>query len=808
MSNLISFPFQLFRLSFWKKAICLLMILAGVSGVSYGQADPLFNEPGYHPMLRPAQTASSGFSGTGANINVLYHRIFWRINPDSSVRYIKGSVFTRFVTTRNNTSSISFDLNSVLAVDSVRFRGTNLPVGNITRTGQVLNIALGATLPLDTEDSLTIFYKGTPPGVSGAAQGFQVGNDANAGKYVSTLSESYEDRDWWPCKADMQDKVDSMDIFVSVPWGSTGTDTFWVATNGVLVDSAITGTNRLFQFTTRYPIASYLVFVSVGRFNRYYRGTVNVSGTSVPVVYNLLAGKPTATYNNYLNALDKINALVAAFSNKFGDYPFKLEKHGFYDGLMGAGGMEHQTFSGINTNSLLSLRTLVHELMHQWFGDNVTFGTWNDLWLAEGFARYSEALSGELVPSLGINPFTTRNNMKNSALSLSTTSAWIPDGNILNSGTIWNSNFGSAVYERGAMIVSMLRTLSGDALFYQATRQYQSNLGGSSASTDSLKNYFNQALGKDLTPFFNDYVGGSGNAPTAVGGKGNPVYDIQWSNPSTNRLQVSVAAQTVSSGSNVTYFRSPVVLHVKGSIPAQDTSICFFDWGGGELSYAGNGLSNPIPGNLLQYQLSFNPVTVVYDDSARTLSTGTATKVVVLPVRILSFRGKLNAAGYNEVELVLADADQVDSVQLQRSYNGIDFERVGKMTAIGQTPFRQSYQYSESGLRPGRVFYRALVVDRGRREYSTVISWNPEAAFSIQLQSNPVQQHIIGRFTGWESSTVQLEVLDAGGKLVAQQRTSGGSFKIAINGLPSGFYVLRATTANRQVAQQSFSIIR
>jgi hypothetical protein len=43
---------------------------------------------------RPGETESTGTSGTGANIDVLYHKIYWRINPDSAVKYIKGSVQT------------------------------------------------------------------------------------------------------------------------------------------------------------------------------------------------------------------------------------------------------------------------------------------------------------------------------------------------------------------------------------------------------------------------------------------------------------------------------------------------------------------------------------------------------------------------------------------------------------------------------------------------------------------------------------------------------------------------------------------
>ncbi|MBI3137752.1 MAG: hypothetical protein HYZ15_04125, partial [Sphingobacteriales bacterium] len=41
---------------------------------------------------------TSGYSGTGSNIDVTYHRCEWRINPDSASKGIKGTVTTYFVT--------------------------------------------------------------------------------------------------------------------------------------------------------------------------------------------------------------------------------------------------------------------------------------------------------------------------------------------------------------------------------------------------------------------------------------------------------------------------------------------------------------------------------------------------------------------------------------------------------------------------------------------------------------------------------------------------------------------------------------
>lgn len=604
-----------------------LLVLLLLSHFATGQSDGY-----YHPIRSGGSdplSESAGASGTGANINMVYNRINWIVNPNDASKNITGVVTMYFVTTQASVSTISLDLNKNSFNNLsliVNYHGGpctfSFPAsGNVN----IITINLPAAIPAsNTLDSVTISYSGTPPAAVSAAQGYQRAsyNDQSGVQqfYVSTLSESYEDRDWWPCKADMQDKIDSMDINVTVPWN--GADTFWVATNGKLIDSTINGVNRTFQYKTRYPIASYLVCLSVGKFNRYFR-EVQVGPTVIPVQYYMLRGRVGTYYSNALVALDRINPVLQAFSQRIGEYPFKLEKHGFYDGLLGAAGMEHQTFSGIATSSMSSVSTLSHELMHQWFGDNVTFATWNDLWLAEGFARYGESLAGELVPALGLNVHTMRLSMKSAALG-NQFSAWIPDANIANSNTIWNSSYGSGVYQRGGMIVSMLRAMSGDNIFFQALTNYQAALSGKSATTDSLRDHFNALLGTDISEFFRDYVGGSGNGATAAGGIGSPVYSMGWNSPVANRLVLRINNQGKTSFSNVSYYNGPVA--VRATAPGKDTTIILFDWGSGNLSYAGNGISTPIGNNLMSYRLSFTPTALVYDDSARTLSTGSTTQ--------------------------------------------------------------------------------------------------------------------------------------------------------------------------------------
>jgi Peptidase family M1 domain/Secretion system C-terminal sorting domain len=755
--------------------------------------------PYYHALRRSPATPSApepnttGQSGTGANYDVKYHKVFWRINPDSTVKYIRGFVQTNFRTIVASVSSITFDINAVLTVDSVRFRGARLAAGNITRAGNIMTIALGATLANNTLDSIWVYYRGTPPAVSGAAEGYQVGTDATTTqKYIYTLSESYEDRDWWPCKADMQDKIDSMDITVSTPW--TGADTFWVATNGKLVDSTISGSSRLFTYKNRYPMASYLVCVAVARFNRYYYPKVTVGGVAVPVVFYLHRGKSAANYNTILTAMNRQTQVLTAFSTRFGDYPFKYEKHGYYDGLGGAGGMEHQTFSAMSggsvaggTGSLASATTLAHELMHQWFGDKTTFGTWADLWLAEGFARYGEALAGEFVPVTGINPVTEMASAKSAARGVTTTPTRITS--FSTSNNVWTGANISAVYDRGCMVISMLRALSGDAKFFQACTNYLDSLNGSgykSANSDSLKNNFNRALGYDLTPFFNDFVTGVGH-PTTV---------VNWNSYAPNKLAVSIASQSRSAGATAAYFHNVIVLRVQGALAGQDTTIIVYDIDGNNLAYAGYGISGNVPGNLLTYHISFTPTTVTFDPFSVTMSAGSTVKVATLNLKVIDFTAR-NRGSYNEAILTLDDNSSNTAILLQRSANGIDFTEAGTMDLQPVTGLNKTYLYKDFTPFNGNNYYRAKFKNTdGEYLYSKVVKIVAGSKNSFSVINNPATGGVLmikADKNAGDNNLYQFRIFDASGKLVTgeDKKLPGGTTNLDISRLAAGTYVLK-----------------
>ena len=143
---------------------------------------------------------STGFSGTGANIDVTYHRVNWTVDPNAGSN-ITGTITTFFKTIQPNVAVISFDLvkqsfqNSVTAL----YHGINCSV-SFPSSGNtdVLTIQLPSVIPVtNTIDSVTISYSGVPI-EDGLGGGFvrdsypdEFGQVQN---YITTLSESYEDR--------------------------------------------------------------------------------------------------------------------------------------------------------------------------------------------------------------------------------------------------------------------------------------------------------------------------------------------------------------------------------------------------------------------------------------------------------------------------------------------------------------------------------------------------------------------------------------------------------------------------------------
>jgi len=737
--------------------------------------------------VKNTQAQTTGYSGTGANINVVYHRAEWTITPDAT-KNITGTVTTYFETTQSSVIKITFDLNDAHTF-SASYHGSSISTARPSTN--VIELTLPVTLPINTLDSVTISYSGTPPLFSDYGEGFEEKIISGMGYVAYTLAESYGDEDWWPCKADMKDKIDSMDFIITTP------SAFMAATNGKLISNVVSGSNRIMTYKHRYPIASYLVAVSVAQYNVFNRGTVNISGTLVPIEYYIYSGRGSNP-TTQLTAMDFCKQELVAFSNKFGDYPFKNEKYGMYEFGWG-GGMEHQTFSAMAWSTMSSWSVIAHELAHQWWGNKVTFATWNHLWLSEGFAKYSEVLAAELVAGLGQNPVTFRSGIKSTALSTSTTSIYLSNATIANSNLIWTTANDNAIYQRGAMVVSMLRKLAGDTKFFQACQNYLNDpaLAYKSATTDDLKNHFEAVFGYDLDVFFTDYIYGTGN----------PAYDVKWGNNGT-RINIELTSQRRSAGSTVSYFRTPIVLKISNA--TKDTTVVIYDQNG-QLSYAGNGIQGTRSGNRLGYNLSFIPTTVTVDPDDETLvrgQDGTANRstsvkdpalnnlsLILLDINVLDFKGAIKDKE-NLLQLVIAPTQEKGTITLERSENGRQFTTMGSMLQSSNTAAGIVYQFTDQQTAFANLYYyRAKVVDEdGDIKYSKTISLKQTDRIQvIKINPNPVRDNLqLTLPVEWQNDLIHINIYNSVGALVMKEVRSSNDINIMTIKL-SGNYRIKLT---------------
>jgi aminopeptidase N len=473
-------------------------------------------------------------SGAANTYDIKYHRCVWTINP--AVNFISGAITSYFKPSINGFDKIQFDLDSSFTIDSVRYNNTVLSF-NLSGSG-ILEITFPTVLPINILDSVTVFYQGIPPNT-----GFGSFNqsDHQGAPIIWTLSEPFGARDWWPCKQDLNDKIDSVDIIVTVPKINR------VAGNGVLLSEILSGTNKIYHWKTKHPIAAYLIGIAVTNYV-YYSNYVPLTSNDSIEVLNYVYPENLATA---LTQTPDIINVIKFYDSLTITYPFADEKYGHAQFGWG-GGMEHQTMSFVvNFNHGL----IAPECAHQWFGDHVTCGSWQDIWLNEGFATYFEGLTEErFFPETWMNWKQTRINNITSQ----------PDGSVLCTDTTSVSRIfsGRLSYDKGAYLLHMLRWKMGDSLFFLSLKNYLNDplLAGNYAKTSDLKTHLEATSGLDLTGFFNDWYYN----------QGFPSYEIKYGQ--TGNL-VNLTINQTQSHSSVSFFEMPVPVKFIGA--SKDTTIIF-----------------------------------------------------------------------------------------------------------------------------------------------------------------------------------------------------------------------------------------
>ncbi len=473
---------------------------------------------------------------------VLYNRLSLAIDPAKDT--LSGNVLVFFKVKQTKLDTLFLDLDFRMIVDSVKMGNDKLK--HFQTPAHKLGIVFSNSQPPAKKDSLTVFYKGVPH-----KTGFGSYNKLTHDNVplMWTLSQPYGAKEWWPCKQTLTDKIDSVDVYV------TTVDTYKVVSNGVMQTRIESGNKATYHWQHRYPIATYLVAIAVTNY-RVYRDSIDINSGDTTVNLPLVHYLYPENFKTNKEKVKYTNEVIKVFNTLFGEYPFSKEQYG-HARMSQGGAMEHQTMSFMGS---LNKDFIAHELAHQWFGNKITCGSWQDIWLNEGFATYLTGLSKRALEGEKSWDLWKKQKIA-SVTSRDWGSVYIGENQKLNEDRIFNWRLS---YNKGAYVLRMLKWRLGKSDFNKAVYQYLNDpeLAYQSAKTEDFKRHLENVSKKDLDEFFQDWVYG----------QGYPIYEVRWRkagkslgiNPNTATHFIDVQINQKQANSSVDFYEMSVPLLIKG----------------------------------------------------------------------------------------------------------------------------------------------------------------------------------------------------------------------------------------------------
>jgi aminopeptidase N len=502
-----------------KKAYIFLLILMAVASVA-AQHNLCSHATIQHkgiPALPPNELQSK--------YDIKYY--CFNLSVQNTTTAIEGDVTMKVQVTAALLDTFSFYLHTAYSIDSIIVN--NLP-HDITSLGSerlICDLAFANGEMVDVQ----IYYHGTlPDAVADDWTNGIYSNQAYGCHITYTISCPFSAYGWFPAKQELNDKIDSADFHYTTTLPNK------VAANGSLTSvDTLSGGRVCYNWTTKYPIDYYLIAFGCSDY-REYNFDVTLSNGETLFVQNFLYNHDDY-FNNGVEGLGVCGDMLSFYSNTFCLYPFISEKFGHLSAPIN-GGMEHQTMV---TMKNYGEDLIAHEMAHQWFGDMITCGTWSDVWLNEGFARYCE----QYIMRQHRHDYTDAqqhlSNLRSNLTKFNSGSVYVPEGTT-DFYRIFNSTL---TYDKGALVLHNLRfVVNDDSVFFEGIRSYLSLFAYKTATTEDFKNVMEQVSGLDLSDFFSQWIYG----------EGYPVFDIKWQQDGNMLLMFS---QQTTTASGTPLFKTP-----------------------------------------------------------------------------------------------------------------------------------------------------------------------------------------------------------------------------------------------------------
>lgn len=333
------------------------------------------------------------------------------------------------------------------------------------------------------------------------------GEEKDKPTQIWTQGETEASSCWFPT-IDAPNQKTSQEIYITVP------DQYVTLSNGVLksgIKNSDGTRTDYWKFDQKH--APYLFFMGIGDF-----AVVKDKWKNIPVEYYV--EKEFEPYAKQI--FGDTPDMIEFFSNKL-QYPYPWEK---YSQMVArdyvSGAMENTTSTLHAENAQQKPGQLIdknswepviaHELFHHWFGDLATNESWANLPVNEAFANYSEYLWLE-------HKYGKDYAEEHRAEEL--------DG-YLNGGGNFTKDlirfqykdkedmFDAVSYNKGGLVLHMLRNYLGDDAFYAGMNLYLNQNKYKATEAHHLRLAWEEISGKDLNWFFNQWFFGNGHPKLKV----------------------------------------------------------------------------------------------------------------------------------------------------------------------------------------------------------------------------------------------------------------------------------------------------
>ena len=459
-----------------------LIACAGIGWVAAAQQAPPAAPPSRASVLR------GEYDRYRANNDLLYYHLDIRVDP--ATKLLTGKNTVRFKMLKDDTR-IRLDLYANMTVDRILLNAAPL---KYERELNTVYIDFPETLRAGREYAIDFYYSGSPQ-QQGRFGGFVFQQDPSGRQWIFTACEGEGSSLWWPSKDQWRDEPESMDISVAVPSRLTE------VSNGRLIKKTDLGDGYTrWDWRVHYPINSYNVSINATEYAHFSDKLGDLDLDFYVTPQNLEKAKVQFA---------QAKPMIQAFEKYVGPYPFPKDGYKLIE--VPYSGMEHQSavtygnrfangylerdWTGVGVSPKFDF-IIIHESGHEWFGNAVSAADVSDMWIQEGWTTYLEnvyveALFGYDDALKYVNGYKTKVQNKQPIITTRGLHRTPPQD----------------MYFKGALFLNTLRSVvNDDAKWWRTLRDVFDHFKYQNIMTEDLVRFFNQKIGADLTPIFDQYL--------------------------------------------------------------------------------------------------------------------------------------------------------------------------------------------------------------------------------------------------------------------------------------------------------------